>query len=153
MYETLLVLHSLLRWLVLIAGLGAVIQSWAGWLGGRSFSGVARSLGLFFVIGLDMQFLVGFVLYLFASPFTRAAFSDFGAAMRDPALRFFAVEHVVMAVLAIALAHIGHRRAKRPVSDLARHRTRAIFFTIALVILLVAIPWPGRTMGRPLFRF
>jgi hypothetical protein len=153
MYEPLLILHSMLRWLVLIAGVAAVAQSWAGWLGNRPFTPAARGLGLLFIVSLDIQFVVGLVLYLWASPFTRAAFADFGAAMRNPALRFFAVEHIMMIVIAMAVAHIAQRRAKRAATDQARYKVRAIAWTVALVLILVAIPWPGRNAGRPLFRF
>ena len=100
----------------------------------------------------SLQFLVGLLLYAVFSPLTRAAFTDFGAAMRDSVLRFFAVEHIFGMVVALALAHIGRGRLRRLTDDTARHRTMAIFFTLALVIMLVTIPWPFMPAGRPYFR-
>jgi hypothetical protein len=152
MYTTLLFLHSWLRWIVLGAGLLAALGAWAGWLGRRPYTSGARGLARLYVIALDVQFTLGLVLYGVLSPITKAAFDDMGRAMKDPILRFFAVEHLAMGLLAIAAAHIGNTRAKRATTDAARYRTIALFFTISLVILLVSIPWPGREMGRPLFR-
>jgi uncharacterized membrane protein YozB (DUF420 family) len=151
-YTALLFLHSWLRWLVLVAGLVVIAKGFAGSRAGRAFTPGDRKAGLLFVVSLDVQFLIGLVLYFVASPITRAAFADFKGAMRDAILRFFPVEHTALALLAVAVAHIGNSRARRAGSDAARHRTLAIFFTIALLLLLAAIPWPGRTMGRPLFR-
>jgi len=94
--------------------------------------------------------LVGLILYGLLSPITWAAFSNMGAAMKDPTLRFYAVEHVVMMVIAIALVHIGRTRVQKATSDAAKHRTAAIFFGLALILILAGIPWPFREVGRPL---
>ncbi len=36
-----------------------------------------------------------------------SAMQNFGAAMRDSDLRFFAVEHIAMMIVAVVLAHIA----------------------------------------------
>jgi hypothetical protein len=96
--------------------------------------------------------LLGLLLYLFLSPFTSLAFDDFGAAMRNSALRFWAVEHVLGMLIGIALAHIGRARIARAAAA-RKHRLAAIFFGLALLAILVSIPWPGMPNGRELFRF
>ncbi|MFO7301240.1 MAG: hypothetical protein DIU54_002365 [Acidobacteriota bacterium] len=152
MYVTLLVIHSLLRWIVLVAAVIAIARAWSGWTAGRAWTAVDDRVGRQFLLFFDLQFLVGLLLYAVFSPLTRAAFTDFGAAMRDSVLRFFAVEHIFGMVVALALAHIGRGRLRRLTDDTARHRTMAIFFTLALVIMLVTIPWPFMPAGRPYFR-
>ncbi|MBA2260939.1 MAG: hypothetical protein H0W18_18780 [Acidobacteria bacterium] len=109
-----------------------------------------RSLRLS-VISLDVQFLLGLLLYFVLSPFTREAMSDMGAAMRSPGLRFFAVEHVAGMLIAITLAHVGAVRIRKAAPE-RRHRLAAIFFILALLAVLASIPWPGLPAGRPLFR-
>jgi len=153
MYNAVLFLHSWIRWVVLVAGVLAIVRAFRGAGSGATFGPSDRRAGVIFVASMDLQFLLGLLLYGVLSPITSAAFQNFGAAMKDSVLRFFAVEHTMLALAAVVLAHIGSARAKRAPSDRARFRAMAIFFTIALVLLLVAIPWPGRTMGRPLFRF
>lgn len=152
MYSLLLVLHSLIRWVVLIAGLLAIVRAFAGWAGRKPWKATDDKIGFWTVTGLDVQTLIGLVLYLFLSPFTATALSDFGAAMRTPQLRFWAVEHVTLMLVGLALVHVGRARAKRAPESAAKHRTVAIFFLLGMIAVLVAVPWPGTPNGRPLFR-
>ena len=104
------------------------------------------------VVGtLDLRFLIGLVLYFGLSPITRAAFQDFGGAMGNSMLRFWAVEHILGMVIAVALAHVGRVRVRKTTDAVRRHKVAAIFFGLALVAILATIPWPGMPAGRPLF--
>lgn len=152
MYATLLVLHSLLRWVVLVAAAIAVVRAFGGWTGRRPWTPLDDRVGRQFVLFFDIQFLVGLILYAGVSPLTRAAFSDFGAAMGDSILRFFAVEHALGMLVSLALAHIGRARLRKATDDVRKHRTAAIFFTLALIIMLASIPWPFMPASRPYFR-
>jgi hypothetical protein len=147
MYQPLLGLHNVLRWVVLILGLIAVARAIAG--RGRVWTTADDAVGKWYVIGLDVQTLIGLVLYAFLSPVTQAAFSDMGAAMKEPALRFFAIEHLSLAVIAVAFAHVGRVRVRRAQTVEAKYRAAAIFYTISLLAILVAVPWPFRAAGRP----
>lgn len=148
MYPMLLALHSLLRWAVLAAGGAAVL----GALGGRAgWSAADDRRGLWFVLAMDLQFLLGLLLYAGVSPMTRVAFADFGGAMGNSVLRFWAVEHLFGMLIAVALVHIGRVRIRK--ADAGRRRRLAlIFYGLALVIVLASIPWPGTPAARPLLR-
>jgi hypothetical protein len=152
MYSLLLVVHSLLRWVVLAAGLVAFGRAVAGMRGRRPWTTGDDRAGQLFVGMLDLQFLIGIALYLVFSPITRAAFQDFGAAMGSPMLRFWAVEHLFGMVIAVALAHVGRVRVRKTTDPVRRHKLTAIFFGLALVAIFATIPWPGMPAGRPLFR-
>ena len=65
--STILLLHSLLRWVILILLLLAIVQSYTGMSSGRSFSGGDRKIGLFLLISAHTTFLLGLVLWLFGS--------------------------------------------------------------------------------------
>ncbi len=142
LYPALLVLHSILRWLVLFAGVGAVVGAIL-----KKPSGAFAA----FTILLDVQLLVGLLLYFTASPATHAALGDFGAAMKNPELRYWAVEHPTMMLVALIVAHIGRAMSKRAKEPARRDRLTLIFAGIAVVILFVAIPWPFSHHARPLF--
>ena len=145
-----LILHSLLRWVVLLTGIGAAARGFMGGKG-KPWTTADSRAGLLFITVLDLQFLLGLLLYVFLSPTVHTAFLNFGAAMKDPVLRFFAVEHVVGMVIAIALAHIGRARTKKATPDDRKFRAAAVFYTLALVVILLSIPWPGMPSGRPLW--
>jgi len=150
MYSAFIAIHSLLRWVVLLAGLAAVGRGIGGW-SGRPWLPADRLTGRIFVGVVDLQFLIGLVLYVVLSPMVGAAMSNVGAAMRDPILRFFLVEHAAGMLVAVALAHVGQSRIKKATDDTRRHRTAAVFFGLSLFIILLSIPWPGMPAGRPLW--
>jgi hypothetical protein len=153
MYSTAMLLHSWLRWAVILLGLWAVLQAATG-LGTRRPWGPADArAGRLFVVALDVQLLLGLLLYFALSPITRAALADFGAAMSVSAMRFWAVEHVFGMVVALALAHRGVARARSVLEPASKHRVALVFFGLALVAILAAIPWPGTPNARPLFRW
>lgn len=152
MYAPLLILHSVLRWAVIILGALAVISAVRGWQGGFPWGSADESRAKRFVITLDVQLIVGLLLYWLFSPLTTAALQDFGGAMRDPTLRFFAVEHTSLMVVAIALAHVGKVKAAKARDHATKHRTVAIFFGLALLAVLIATPWPFSSEMRPWLR-
>jgi uncharacterized membrane protein YphA (DoxX/SURF4 family) len=141
MYSGLLHAHNGLRWLVLLALLGSIIFAFSGWMKKRDWNKSDKISGLLLVLFMDLQFLLGMVLYVFVSPLTKSAFNDFGAAMGNSQLRFYAVEHILMMVIALALVHIGRAKSKKNVAPWKKHRSAAIFYTISLILILVAIPW------------
>lgn len=71
-----------------------------------------------------------------------------GEAMKNPELRFWSVEHISMMLIAIILITIGSVRAKRVLTDEAKHKQVAVFFLIALAIIFIAIPWPWKEIAR-----
>lgn len=152
MYSTLLWIHSWWRWVVLVVGAVALVRVWAGVVGKRPWSAGTQRAVAACVGTLDLQFLLGVILYLFVSPLTAAAFRDMEGAMHNAPLRFWAVEHGPTMLLVTTLFHVGSARARRAANDAQRHRRLATWFTIATLLMLAAIPWPFLDIGRPLFR-
>ena len=134
----------------MIAGLLAVVAL----MSGKGHSGTARAekWGLFFIIALDLQLLLGLALYLGLSPNMAAIRADFGGAMRDSVARFWAVEHVMLMLVAIGVAHVGRVLARKAATPDAKRSRLLLCFVIALVAIVAATPWPGLRAGRPLFR-
>jgi hypothetical protein len=145
MYPFVLGLHNLVRWIVIAVGLWATIRFWRGWFAKATWSSGENTAARLFVIVLDVQFLLGVLLYAFFSPLTRKAFQDMGAAMSDPPVRYFVADHVAVMLIAIVAAHIASARIKRAASDAVRFQTAAMWFGIALAAVLGFVPW-----GRPL---
>ena len=149
MYSSLLAVHSLVRWLVLVFAIMAIVRGIGGWSRRRGWIGADDRAGRLFTGALDLQALVGFILYFVLSPVTTEALRDFGVAMTVPVARYWAVEHLTMMVLVLALAHIGRARSRKAGEPAAKHRAAAIFYGIALLLLLAGIPWPFSRIGRP----
>jgi hypothetical protein len=153
MYSSVLLFHSWFRWLVLLTGLLAIVRGFSGWRKRRPWMLGDERAGLWFSISMDIQVLLGLILYFALSPITRTAMQDVAAAMRNSALRFWAVEHAFGMLVGIALIHIGRSRIHKTGNDAKRHQLAFIFFTLALIAIMAAIPWPGMPNGRPLLRW
>jgi hypothetical protein len=119
----------------------AVIFGILGWLKKHDWNKRDNIAGLLLTIFMDIQFLVGIVLYAFVSPITKAAFNDFGAAMKNADLRFYAVEHILLMVIALVLVHIGRVKTKKAIAPWKKHRAATLFYGISLILILIAIPW------------
>lgn len=141
MYTGFLHLHDTLRWLLLLSLGITLVKYLAGWLGNQSWKKIDNTLGIVFTSLMDLQFLTGLILYFFLSPVTKIAFSDMGAAMKNPDLRFYAVEHFAIMLIAVVLVHIGRAKSKKAIRDVSKFRIATIFYLIALVLIVAAIPW------------
>jgi len=141
MYKILLETHSGFRYIVFILLLIAVIQSLIGWFSNRPYTEANRKVNLFTLISAHIQLLIGLGLY-FVSPLVRL--NNFGGTMKIDNLRYWSVEHVLMMVIAITLVTIGHSRSKKMLDAVAKHRTIAIFYTLAFVIIIITILLSGR---------
>ncbi len=141
MYTGLLHTHNMFRWLVLITLVLAVLFALTGWFGKREWNKKDNLTGLLLTIFMDIQFLVGIILYAFVSPITKIAFNDFGAAMKNADIRFYAVEHILMMIIALVLVHIGRSKSKKAIAPWKKHKSAAIFYGIALLLVLAGIPW------------
>lgn len=149
MFATTLLLHSLLRWIVVALGLLAAVRGCAGWMGARAWTPADDRAGRFFTLALDLQVLLGLLLHLFLSSITTAAFQNMGVAMQNQAARYWTVEHPLLMMAALVLAHLGRARARRADDPARRHRLAGIFFTVAVILILVGIPWPFSSVARP----
>ncbi len=153
MYYYLLALHSFTRWLVVISIIWSVIIAWRGWLGGRPFTVFDNRLRHITATIAHVQLILGLWLY-FISPVVNYFLHHFHEALHQREVRFFGMEHSTMMLLAIVIITIGSALAKRAPTDTAKFKTMAIWYTIALVIILLNIPWGfSPIVSRPYFRF
>ncbi len=141
MYAFILAVHNILRWIVLILLVVALVRAFWGWFGKVEWTPMDRKVGMFYSVSLDIQLLLGLVLYFVLSPITKLALGDFGAALASTDLRFFAFDHSLMMVLAVIFAHVGVAAAKRADESIIKHRRSAIWFSLSLIVILLGMPW------------
>ena len=138
MYNGLLHAHSGLRWILLIALIFAVVTAIVRWKKGSGFSVGGRVLNLVTMISTHIQLLLGLVLY-FISPNVQLE------GMFDVAkIRFFTLEHFILMIVAIVLITIGYGKVKKAEKPKSKNRLTVIYYGIALLLILISIPWPFR---------
>jgi hypothetical protein len=133
-YHFFVQLHSGFRYIVVVLVLLAIVQSFLSWFGNRPYTEGKRKINLFALISAHTQLLIGIVLY-FLSPYVQFN-SD---TMKNETTRYFTVEHWVMMIIAIVLITIGHSKSKKAVLPEAKHKMIAIFYTIALLVIVGAL--------------
>ncbi|MBU6341752.1 MAG: hypothetical protein KGS48_09685 [Bacteroidetes bacterium] len=129
-------LHSYNRYLILAALVVVLYRSLTGWLGNKPFTKGDNTGSLLLLIFAHTQLLLGLIQYCFTSGRTQVAFANMGAAMKDPWLRYFAVEHITAMLIGIVLIQLGRTFSKKAVNDLDKHKKLAIYTGIAALIII-----------------
>ena len=140
MYNILFHAHSGIRYLVLLMVCLTVLKALVALISKSKYSGIDNKLSLSAMALTHLQLLLGFLLY-FVSPVVKVALKDMGAAMKDEALRFVAVEHVSIMILAVIAITFGRILAKKAPTDNAKHLKTLVLFGVALVLIVIGIPW------------
>lgn len=126
-------LHSVLRWIVLTLLIVTFIKAAIGMLKeSKDFTSQAK-LGLFTMIAMHIQLVLGLTLLL------DGHWAEYSL---EGMTRFFMMEHTPVMILAIILGTLGHSLSKRANSVAAKFKKQVIFFGIALLLVFGMIPWP-----------
>ncbi len=150
MYDILLFAHSWLRWVALVLFAIVLFNSLQGMGGGKEYLKKDKTLTTSLIGTLHLQLLIGLLLYFIFSPITTNALDNMKIAMKVGAVRYWAVEHILMMVVAVVVAQVGSIMVKKTSTAKKKFKLQAIFFGIALVLILSRIPW---TESARLFRF
>lgn len=153
MYNGLLHLHNLLRWVILLLLIIAIVRSFVGMSGNKPFTNGDKKTGLFLMISAHLTFLIGLYQWI-AGPLGLKMIQSagMGVVMENDNTRFWAVEHPVGMLLAVILITVGRRQSKAPISDAAKHRKTFWLYLVALIVIIASVPWPFREgIGRPWF--
>ncbi|MBW6471901.1 MAG: hypothetical protein K0B14_02150 [Anaerolineaceae bacterium] len=145
-------LHNVIRWVVLVLGVVLVVRSILGWLKKWDYQERDQKLTAFFPGVYDLQILLGIILF-FSKGWGGVLMNAPAEVMKTAALRFFAVEHWTLMIVAAVLIHIGSAQVKKATESIKKYKRAAIWFAIALLLTLASIPWPGMSAARPLLRF
>jgi hypothetical protein len=147
MHPILVTLHSYNRYAILAALLFVLYRSFSGWMGKKSYE-KADNIGSAALLGLShLQLLLGLIMYAFTSPWTQTAFANFGAAMKNPWQRYFAVEHILAMVIAVALIQVGRIVSKKAADAETKHRKMAVYTTIAAILIFGTLAMKGLLFG------
>lgn len=144
-------LHNLTRWGIVILGLVAIIRAFAGWLGKKEYTRADNRVGMLYTIAFDIQFLLGIILY-FSKGWFGVLTADFNAAISAIQTRFFAIDHLVLMLAALTLAHVGRALSRKAADAPRKHRSIAIGYVLSFAVMLAAVPWPFTASARPWLR-
>ncbi|WP_101446860.1 hypothetical protein [Pontibacter ramchanderi] len=138
MYTGLQHLHSFMAYLVLLGLIVSIVFAFMGMSGNKPFTDKDRKRGLLGLIPAHLQWVIGVILYFVSPMGINMATEGF---MKDSTSRLYVLEHPLTMIIAVVLITVGYARSKRLQDDKKRFSSIAIFYTIALILVLARIPW------------
>ena len=120
--EFLLSIHSLVRWVIVVAAVVAALKFLIGWLRQSEFTGMDRGLSAAFTGLIDLQALLG-LTFLIGDGLSGAGFLG------------YRLDHGFIMIVAMAVAHLSARWKNAE----AKIRFRNSFFIIVAVAVLVFV--------------
>jgi ABC-type branched-subunit amino acid transport system permease subunit len=134
-------IHSFWAYLVLILLIMAVFNAYKGFRSKRTFSTKDLRLSLFTLVASHIQLIIGLVAYYLSNYYATMRSIGMGEVMKNSELRKPLVEHPVMIIIAVTLLTIGFTRIKRKESDRAKFKSIFVYYALALIVILLMIPW------------
>ncbi|VXB97262.1 conserved membrane hypothetical protein [Flavobacterium sp. 9AF] len=152
MYNSLLFFHSITRWLLLIGLIYTICNAYKGYTKKKHFTKLDNALRHWTATIAHIQLVIGILLYI-KSPIISYFWNNFSETKEHLDLFFFGIIHITMMFIAIVIITIGSALAKRRITPKEQFKTILVWFLIALLFILIAIPWPFSPLAnRPYFR-
>ncbi len=152
MFQTLTFYHSIMRWLVLASIVYAIYRAYRGYSSNTQFSKTDNAVRHWTATIAHIQLLIGIILYT-QSPIIKYFWQNFNEAVQNLDLAFFSLLHLILMLAAIILITIGSALSKRKTTDKEKFKTMLVWFSVSLIIIFIAIPWPFSPLAnRPYFR-
>jgi len=133
--------HSGLRWIVLLILLVAIFRAIIR-RNTKEYDKSDQRVNLFALIFTHIQVTIGIILLFVTS---KVSFEP--GWMKVDYLRFYVMEHIPLMLIAAILLTIGRKKAEKKAVSTKKHTTIIVFYTITLLLILAAIPWPFRIAG------
>ncbi len=152
MYSSLLILHSVFRWLVLGSLIFSIYRAYIGFSQNKTFSKGDNTLRHWTATIAHIQLIIGIILYI-KSPIIKFFWSNLSEAIRYVDTAFFGLVHFLLMFTSVILLTIGSALAKRKTTDKEKYKTILSWFSMTLLIIFIAIPWPFSPFAnRPYLR-
>ena len=124
LFDVLLTIHSITRWVIAVVGVLALLKFAVSWQGQRTFTGLDRGLSSGFSGLMDLQTLTG-LIFLIWTGLTGAGF---------PMVR---IEHAVTMIIAAVVAHLPI--IWRKAEDKIRFRNSLVAILASLVLVFLGV--------------
>ena len=152
MYQTLTFYHSIVRWFVVGSLLYAIFRAYKGYSSKVVFTKTDNAVRYWTATIAHIQLVIGIILYS-RSPIIHYFWTNIHEASSNFEIVFFGLIHMLLMLMAIVIITIGSALSKRRETDHEKFKTILIWFSIALFIIFIAIPWPFSPFAnRPYFR-
>ena len=140
-YKTIQFLHSYWAYLVLMVLVVATFNAISKYFVNKEFEAKDFRISLFALITMHIQLLLGIILYLASDYFSIISDLGMGEVMKNSLLRSNIIEHPTAMILAVVFVTVGYSKHKKKLVSKPKFKLLAIFYTLALILVLAKIPW------------
>ena len=134
-------IHSYWAYIVLIILIFAIANAIIGLNSKKEFAAKDLKISLFALIASHIQLVIGFIAYYMSDFYLTMRSAGMGEVMKNSDLRKILVEHPLVGIIAITLITIGFSKHKKKATSTEKFKTIAVFYGIALILILSRIPW------------
>lgn len=151
MYSFLLVLHSFFRWFVLAGLLLSIYIAYQGLSKKLLFTKTANTIRHWTATIAHIQLILGITIYFQSSIVKFTVLDNEHKLINEQT--FFKYVHISLMILSVVLITIGSAKAKRMATGQEKYQTMLKWFSLGLLIIFIAIPWPFSPLAsRPYIR-
>ena len=141
MYDVVKMIHSYWAYLVFIMLVVATFNALIKFFGDKEFHAVDFRISLFTLIVTHIQLLIGIVLFFTSDYLSLISDMGMGVVMKNSALRSNIIEHPFAMIVAVVFITMGYSKHKKKLTSKTKFKMLAIFYTLALILVLAKIPW------------
>ncbi|WP_179344766.1 hypothetical protein [Winogradskyella ursingii] len=142
MMETVQFIHSYWAYLVLLVLVVATFNALFKFFSNKPFDAIDFRMSLFALITMHIQLLIGIILFFTKDYFgTIEEVGGMGEVMKNDVLRSNIIEHPLTMMIAVVLVTVGYSKHKKKLVSKPKFKMLAIFYTLALILVLAKIPW------------
>lgn len=135
-------IHSGWAYLVLLVLVLATLNALYKFFGDKEFDAKDFRISLFALIAMHIQLLLGIILFFTKDYFsTISEVGGMGVVMKNSELRNLIIEHPLTMIIAVVLITMGYSKHKKKLTSKPKFKILAIFYTLALILVLAKIPW------------
>ena len=152
-FGTLLSIHSIIRWVILLCIILVLVKSYRGLKNPTPFSTFNSKLRVYTPVVCWIQLILGFILYS-ESAIVTYFFEHLPETLSLREIRFFGMEHSTAMPTAIVLISIGaYKSIKQPTDLKQAYKTWFRWSLAGCILIITSIPWSfWPLVSRPLFR-
>ncbi len=134
-------LHSTWAMVVLLMLVIAVINAIVSLTSNKPFKEKDLRIPLFTLVVVYIQLMLGLTAVFTSAQFHHLKEVGMGAAMKDSDIRMVVIEHPLMMIIALIVMTVGFLKFKNKSTDKEMYKTIAVYYGIALLLVLSRIPW------------
>ncbi len=136
-----LALHSYWAYPLVFIWIAALANAFIGFRNQKKYQSKDLLLGLSTLIFAHIQLFIGLSWYFMSPIFKAMQAVGVAEILANPGSRFLALEHPLTMLAAVTLLTIGWSRHKKSENSKAKFKTIAIYYGIALFLVILRIPW------------